>query len=259
LVQLVNVYLSKPGFAESTVQGDLLKNLLGVFQKLLSSMNTDSMAMDLLRAIIDNIPWSVLSVFGTQIWAVLFTRAKTSLTDSFSQDLSSFIGYFTFTQGVAALVSSIESVQAGMFGMVLEKLVLDKTQNVLNPVARRNVALGLTKLVFDSDVLLNETLNRLIIPCVVAILDLVEKEDSSVGAASQGEALMKMQEGGFTNVFSKLRAGNVKVESKLKDVDAKNTVHQGVHALAAQRPDVLSTIQQSLPSNYQGIFRLYTS
>eukprot|EP00475_Leptophrys_vorax_P017510 TRINITY_DN24152_c0_g1_i1.p1 TRINITY_DN24152_c0_g1~~TRINITY_DN24152_c0_g1_i1.p1 ORF type:complete len:984 (-),score=244.54 TRINITY_DN24152_c0_g1_i1:24-2912(-) len=260
LVQLMSVYLAKPGFAGNVVQGDLLKRLLGVFQKLLSSMNTDSMAMDLLRSIVDYVPWNVLSSLASQIWAVLFTRAKNSLTDSFSQDLSSFIGYFAFTHGVETLVSTIESVQRGMFGMVLQKLVLAKIENVLSPVARRNVALGLTKIVFDSNVLFNDAHSGMIVPCVATILDLVERDDtSSVKVGQDEEALLKMQEGGFSNVFSKLRASNVKIESKLKDVDVKQVLHQAVCATGAQRPDVLATITQSLPPNFQGIFRLYTA
>lgn len=226
-----------------------------MFQKLLSSMVTDSFGMDLMRTMLDFIPWSILSPYFVQIWILLFTRAKNSMTDSFSQDLLSFLGHFIYTQGVDCFTSSIESVQPGMFLMVMEKIMLAKIDNVLSPVARRSVALGLIRLVFDSKVLMSDPYVSLLTPSVKCILDLVEKEKMETG--SRDETLQKMQAEGFSNVFCKLRYSNVKIESKLKDANVKEIFERAVKNLQQQSPDAISFIANQLPAQHQSVLLLY--
>lgn len=48
------------------------------------------------------------------------------------------------------LISIIDSIQPGMFGMVIERLILEDTQKVSGAVERKMTAIGLIKLVCET-------------------------------------------------------------------------------------------------------------
>jgi exportin-2 (importin alpha re-exporter) len=193
-----------------------------------------------------------------QIWFVLFNRAKKSLTDSFSQELLSFLGFFAFIHGGDTLVSSIEAVQPGMFGMVFEKIWLAKMENVISPVAKKSVSLGLMSLLFPSGVLLKDQYKGFVVPAVMSLLNIVEEKGAAeLGVGSSGDALLVMEQGGFSNVFSKLKYSSVKIDSRMKELDVRVRLQECVDHMRSSNVGVLEYLHQQLPSEYSQLFSLY--
>lgn len=60
-----------------------------------------------------------------------------------------------FRYSAKELITLIDSIQAGMFGMVLERVVILEIQKVSGVVDRKITAIGLVKMLCDCDLLMN--------------------------------------------------------------------------------------------------------
>lgn len=58
------------------------------------------------------------------VWSLLFTRLQTSRTPRFSHGFGVFLSLFICAAGTAAVVSSMDTVQPGIFGMVAQQVWL---------------------------------------------------------------------------------------------------------------------------------------
>ena len=156
-----------------------IESLLGVFQKLIASKGilTRNMTMvffrkfvmvffihfsandhegfNLLQAMIEFIPKDVMNQYIKQIFTLLFQRLTSSKTTKFVKSFLVFSFLFTCQYGGGALQECIDQIQPGMFGMVIERLVILEVQKVSGLKEKKICAVGMTKWLCETPQFLN--------------------------------------------------------------------------------------------------------
>lgn len=62
---------------------------------------------------------------------------------------------FVFRYSPAELINLIDSIQAGMFAMVIERIIIQDVRKVSGQVEKKITAIGLIKLLCECDLLIN--------------------------------------------------------------------------------------------------------
>eukprot|EP00761_Pharyngomonas_kirbyi_P014201 gb/GECH01014231.1/.p1 GENE.gb/GECH01014231.1/~~gb/GECH01014231.1/.p1 ORF type:complete len:972 (+),score=173.25 gb/GECH01014231.1/:1-2916(+) len=133
-----------------------LEGVLGVFQKLVLSRTYDIHGFQILNATIESVEQSHLMHFFPQILNILFTRLMNKRTGQFGRCLILFLSLFVVCHGGSLLVENVENLQSGLFANLMDSVWLSETQRIVGQQPRKLVAVSLTKLLTETDQLLQE-------------------------------------------------------------------------------------------------------
>jgi len=153
LVRLLQAFISRgPAQVSQHIAG-----LLGVFQKLVASKTNDHEGFYLLQAMVEHLPNESLSQYIKQVFIVLFQRLTSSKTTKYVKSLLVFFFVFAIKNGGSSLIKMIDEIQAGMFGMVCDSLIVkDGTvQKISGTTEKKISAVGLIKLLCECPELTN--------------------------------------------------------------------------------------------------------
>ncbi|KAJ8973541.1 hypothetical protein NQ317_019292 [Molorchus minor] len=146
LVRLLSAYATQA--APQIIAQDKLGGFLGVFQKLIASKSNDHEGFHLMQSMIQH--GSIGAVPFKQIFFLLFQRLSSSKTTKYVINIIVFFCLYIVKYSPNELISTIDGIQAQMFGMVIEKLFLAELQKVAGNIERKIVACGVTKLLCES-------------------------------------------------------------------------------------------------------------
>ncbi|KAG9510537.1 Exportin-2, partial [Fragariocoptes setiger] len=172
LTGLLQTYLEKA--SSSILAGDKLLPLLGVFQKLIASKATDHEGLALLQSMLLHIEPSALDAHMRQIFLLFFQRLTSSKTTKFVRNVLVYFSLYAFLRGPSVLVNTIDSIQASMFGMVVEKLYIPDLQKVSGAIERRICACGLTRILTELPEMIDGPYAHLWLPLLEALVSLIE-------------------------------------------------------------------------------------
>merc|ERR1719315_704624 len=183
LVRLLQAFISR-GPSQVLAQ-DRLSGLLGVFQKLIASKTNDHEGFYLLQSMIEHLPVESLSTYMKQVFIVLFQRLTSSKTTKYVKSLLVFFFVFTIKNGGSNLIQLVDEIQAGMFGMVCDSLIVkDGTvQKVSGTTEKKISAVGLTKLLTETPEIVspNGKYSNQFLPLLTTLIALFElPEDSTI-------------------------------------------------------------------------------
>lgn len=158
-----------------------IQPLLGVFQKLNASKANDHHGFLLLQSLIEFGKYESLEPYMKQIFVLLFQRLTTSKTTKFIKCCLVFFSFFSYKYGGSSLISIIESLQPQMFGMVIRNLFVTEVQKVSDIVEKKICAVGITKLLCETQEMLSGIYANLWPSLLKALIGLFElPEDDSV-------------------------------------------------------------------------------
>ncbi|XP_041975508.1 exportin-2 [Aricia agestis] len=123
-----------------------LNAFLGVFQKLIASKTNDHEGFYLIQTMLFKFGESVMQPYEKQIMTLLFQRLSSSKTTKYVRGLIAFLGFYAATAGADRLVQLVDSVQAGMFAMYVERVLLPELQKVSGALERKAAAVGCVRL-----------------------------------------------------------------------------------------------------------------
>ena len=181
LVRLLQAFISR-GPAQVVGQ-DRITGLLGVFQKLIASKTNDHEGFYLLQSMVEHLPPAALSNYIKQVFIVLFQRLTSSKTTKYVKSLLVFFFVFVIKNGGSQLITTVDGIQNGMFGMVLDSLIIkDGTvQKISGSTEKKIAAVGLTKLLCETDELTAGHYADRFPSLLVALIGLFElPEDESI-------------------------------------------------------------------------------
>jgi len=101
------------------VAAGALEPALGALQKLVSLKSADGEAGPLALALLRGIPPAALDPYLGTLWGLLFRRLQAARTARFARGVVLFASGFALLRGGAALETSVESVQPGLFAASL--------------------------------------------------------------------------------------------------------------------------------------------
>ena len=262
LRRLMGAYLSANGAAIATSSS--LQGVLGIFQKVLSTATYDSEALLLLEAIIEDVPLAQLQPFFPTILSLLFTRLQSEKekekkglgrAPKFYAALVKFIAHATVKMGGDVLIAQVDGLQNGLWGSLLNAVVISKCSLVTDAVDRRLVAVGMVHLLCQTKVMLNENYIGQWPVLLLALVQLLEG-DAPVTAGEDESNWWEQEEVQVDrSSFSRLHnAPELQVSpiATMQETPAQ-FLGQQLGALSKQHPSLLGKLlQERLPekANY---------
>ncbi|KAK4688334.1 exportin-2 (importin alpha re-exporter), partial [Tremellales sp. Uapishka_1] len=188
--------------ANGQVQG-----LLGIFQRLVGSKVNDVFAFELLQALYEFAPLSVMQPFSHTVFMLLLTRLQSKPSTQFN---NSFVYFFTFlcaipSVGPDVVVQVLDGIQPGLFGNLLKGVVLPNTQKV-NIRNRKVVEVGLVRILASSEGILSPSNVVFWTPVFLALLDLFTLPQDITYSGGDDLTEFDPEATGFQSSFSKLGA-----------------------------------------------------
>lgn len=172
LVRLLQAYIAKG--ANRIVATQKLSGLLGVFQKLIASKTNDHEGFYLLQTLVEYMQPEALAPFMKQVFMVLFQRLSSSKTTKFIKGLLVFFSMYAIKNSALGLVQMVDGIQDGMFGQVLERLVISEVQKVSGTTEKKICAVGITKLLSEAGTMLDGRYSNYWAPLLQALIGLLE-------------------------------------------------------------------------------------
>jgi exportin-2 (importin alpha re-exporter) len=240
LVRLIQAYISRG--PQQIVQLNKIEGLLGVFQKLIASRSNDHEGFYLLQAIIEHFPAPVVGQYIKPIFVLLFQRLTSSKTTKFIKSFLVFMFLYVIKYSGASLQETIDSIQANMFSMVCERLIVAEVQKVSGSTERKICAVGMTKLLCETPVMLTGQYSNFWIPILQSLVGLFElPEDDSIPA---DEHFIEIEDTpGYQTAYSQLVfAGKREYDPVATVPDAKLNLAQSLHKLSVSSPGLVSPL-----------------
>lgn len=152
LIRLLSAVV--PRAVDLLQQNNQVENVLGIFQKLVSSKVYEGYGFDLLETVISTFPAAALDQYWIQILNIMLTRLQKQQSTGFQLR---FIRFYHFVasrddKGLGAdfFVAATDRVQQDVFRGLYTTVILPKTQELARPVDRKIAAVSLTKTLADS-------------------------------------------------------------------------------------------------------------
>lgn len=249
LVRLLQAYLQKAP-RELTQEGPL-SQVLGIFNKLVSSKSTDHLGFFILNTIIENLSYEVISPYLCHIWSALFIRLQNQRTVKFVKSVIIFMSLFLVKHGPGALADSINTVQTNIFPAILEQFWATTLKSITGVLETKLCSVASTRLLCESPTLLADTSAALWGKMLDSTMNLLARpEEDRVEEEIEMPDLEKTI--GYTPAFAQLYNAGKKEEDPVKEIkDPKEFLVTSLARLSAQAPGKYpSIIQQSLePAN----------
>ncbi|XP_050045911.2 exportin-2 [Dermacentor andersoni] len=241
LVRLLQAFIERG--AAQILAADRLMGVLGVFQKLIASKTNDHEGFYIVQSILEHMSSDAVGQYIKQIFLLLFQRLQSSKTTKFVRGLLVFFSLYVYRYGAPALISTVDSIQAKMFGMVLERLVISDVQKVTGQLERKICAVGITKLLTEAPALIDGEYSQFWGPLLQALIDLFElPEDDSV---PDDEHFVEIEDTpGYQTAYSQLIFAGKKEHDPFKGSipDARLHLVQSLQKLSAACPGRLAPL-----------------
>lgn len=166
--------------SNTVIETGNLQAFLGVFQKLIASKANEAYGLALLQDIFYNIPPSYLEPYLKQIGILLMTRLSKSVTDRFVSQLALTVYFVAAAQrdglGPDYIIKIFDSAQGNIFGSIFSKFILPSTTKIVSLRERKIAAVGLTKILTESQAFVSGAYNSNWTEGLVILVDLLKTD-----------------------------------------------------------------------------------
>jgi len=255
LVRLLQAFISRgPGQVTQQISG-----LLGVFQKLIASKTNDHEGFYLIQSIIEHLPAESLQSYMKQVFIVLFQRLTSSKTTKYVKSLLVFFFVYTIKNGGSSLIKMVDSIQAGMFGMVCDSLIVKdgSIQKISGSTEKKIAAVGLTKLLTETPELMGGAYSAQFLPLLTALVGLFElPEDETI---PDDEHFIEIEDTpGYQTAYSQLIfAGKPEHDPVAGVGDPKAFLAKSLASLSSRHPGTLTNLVSGLQAQPQQFLQQY--
>ncbi|KAL8208094.1 hypothetical protein R6Q57_007506 [Mikania cordata] len=194
-----------------------LRNVLGIFDKLVKKTSTEEQGFHVLNPIIESLGYDVTAEHIKNIWGSLFTRLQNSKTPRFVRCLIIFLSLFLVKHGIQTLVDSINSIQSNLFQQLLALVWISNLKTITGYTEVKLSAVASTKLLCESPLLLDPAAEELwgkLLDSIVTLLSQPEEArvEDEPEVPDFGEA------SGYQATFIRLHNAGKKEEDPLKEI-----------------------------------------
>ncbi|XVE77293.1 hypothetical protein DITRI_Ditri13aG0050800 [Diplodiscus trichospermus] len=256
LVRLLQAFLQKA--PHELNQEGRLNQVLGIFNMLVSSRNTDEQGFYVLNTVIENLEYGVISPYMSNIWNVLFMRLQNNRTIKFQKSVVIFMSLFLVKHGAKNLVDTMNAVQDNIFLVILEQFWIPNLKLITGTIELKLTAVASTRLICESPVLLDAAAARhwgRMLDSIVTLLSRPEQER----VEEEPEMPDIAENVGYTATFVKLYNAAKKEDDPLTEVkDPKQFLVASLAKLSALSPGKYpQIINENLePANQAALLQL---
>ncbi|XP_026476841.1 exportin-2 [Ctenocephalides felis] len=257
LMRLLCAFISKA--ANVLDQQQKLNGLLGVFQKMIASKVNDHEGFYLLQNLLIYYPMASLEPTLKQVFLLLFQRLSSTKTTKFVRGLIVWFSLFCARTSPDKLINIVDSIQAQMFGMVLQRVLITDLQRVSGALEIRLVAVGTARLLCESSEMITGQYRQYWKPLMEALVQLFElPADESL---LPDDHYVEIEDTpGYQVAYSQL---NYAAEGQLDPLpDVKDPVKflaESLGRLSASNPAIVRENIMSLSPNFKLAIEKYLS
>ena len=196
----------------------------------------------------------VLGQYLTTLWSLLCQRLQTSATPKYTRYFLIFLALFIDKHGVSTVTTSLDSVQSGLFGMLLQQVLMPNFASVTGDVEHKLCAVALTKILCDCPAILSDknTWTKLL-----ALLVTYIEGNAGEGAGGDDGDDEERALAGYSAAFAQLHHAQRKETDPLPDVrDVRHFLATSLSAMSHTHP-VGAVIAQGLDSQSQNALKSY--
>ncbi|KAF3328821.1 exportin-2 [Carex littledalei] len=256
LVRLLQAFLRK--MPNELNREGRLGQVLGIFSQLISVNSTEELGFFVLNTVVENLSYEIISPYVGNIWGALFGRLQSRRVYKFVSPLVIFMSLFLIKYGPAVLVDSINSIQQGLFLMILQQFWIPYSTKISGTVEQKLITVALTRLICESPLLLDPAASENWGKLVDGIVQLLTNSDQA-GADLEDDAADVPETIEYTGSFAKLHSAGKKDDDPLKEIrDPKQFFVSSVAGLSAQFPGRFGPVIQQFvsPANQTALVQL---
>ncbi|XP_068140757.1 exportin-2 [Drosophila tropicalis] len=264
LIRLLSAFI-KRGSAQIQATGKL-NGILGIFQKMIASKANDHEGFYLLQTLIFHYPTPEMQTSMRQIFGLLFQRLSVAKTPKYLSGIIVFFSYYIVKFGGSALVQLIDDIQPGMFGMVLERVLITDLNKVTKAIERKAVSVGITKLLTECPEMCSPHYNQFWPRLLHALIDVFERPAEKLapfeGAATDTGNVFSLEDegegGGYQVAFAQLSHAQPTRQDYVAEVtDTRQFLATSLSKFSQSRPGELATLLGSLQPDYKQMVQKY--
>ncbi|KAL1191648.1 Exportin-2 [Cardamine amara subsp. amara] len=234
LVRLLQAFLQKA--PHEVTQENRLSQVLGIFEKLVSSPSTDEQGFYILNTVIEYLDYSVIAPYMKGVWSALFTRLQNKKTVKFQKSLVIFMSLFLVKHGQAHLVETMNTVQPNILTAILEHFWIPNLKLIMGTIEVKLTAVAATRLICETPALVDPSAAKLWGKMLDSIVTLVARPEQE-RVLDEPEMPEISENVGYTAAFVNLHNAGKKEEDPLSDIrDPKQFVVASVARLASASP-----------------------
>ena len=255
LGRLIRAFISKG--PNQIIAENKVEPLLGVFQKMIASKSNDHEGFYLLQAIVEHFPESVVQKYIKPVFNILFTRLTGSKTTKFVKNFLVFMFLYTIRYSGSSLQEVIDSIQANMFGMVCDRLIVNEVQKVSGNTEKKICAVGITKLLCETPCMVGGQYANYWLPVLTALVKLFELPEDD--AIPDDEHFVEIDDtAGYQSAYSQLVfAGKKKTDPVAAITDVRANLAQSLYKLSVGSPGVVRPLVGQLHPDVGGCLQKY--
>ena len=255
LVRLIQAYVARG--PQQIVALNKLESLLGIFQKLVASRSNDHEGFYMLQTLVEHLPESAMTQYIKPVFMLLFQRLTSSKTTKFVRNFLVFSFLYVTRYGGASLVQTVDAIQANMFGMVCERLIVAEVQRVSGAVERKICAVGLTRLLCETPALLTGAYASYWPALLQALLGLLELPPDE--STPDDEHFVEIEETpGYQAAYSQLAFAGRPERDPLSGVaNPRHNLAAALHKLSVGSPGMVSPLVEQLTPQAKGYLQGY--
>lgn len=237
LVRLLQAFLQKA--PQELYQEKRLEQVLGIFEKLVSSSSTVEQGFYILNTVIENLTYDAIALYVSHIWNALFIRLQSNKSMKFVKSLVIFMSLFLVKHGSQKLVDSINSLhqnQPNLFGQILDHFWIPNLKLITGSIELKLTAVASTRLICESPALLDPTASERWVKMLDSIVILLSRPEQD-RVEDEGDVPDFGETAGYGAAFVKLHNAGKKEEDPLKEIrDPKQYLVESLARLSALSP-----------------------
>ncbi|ORX62315.1 importin-alpha re-exporter [Hesseltinella vesiculosa] len=215
LVRLLEAYLNRG--INNILATNRLETILGIFQqKLINSRLNDHFGMTLLNSVIKAVPWNVLKNYMPALVSCILRRLQGKRRDGkmtmdrFTRNVTLWFCLFFTLERLGSpdeLIQIIDSMQPGLFGQLMESVLLDNLNSMRDPIDYKICSFGMVRMLTASNLMFQPNYVGSLWPRTFnALLSQLELPPNFVAEEEENFDRFEMDEENATyqNTFSRL-------------------------------------------------------
>ncbi|KAK9910160.1 hypothetical protein M0R45_034134 [Rubus argutus] len=259
LVRLLQAFLQKA--PHELNQEGRLRQVLEIFNKLLSARSTDEQGFYVLNTVVESLDFNVIAPYIGQIWSALFTVLQSRQTGKFIKSLLIFMSLFLVKHGSTNLVDSMNGIQANLFLVIVGQFWISNLRLITGVIETKLTAVASTRLLCESQSLLDAAAVEQWGKMLNSIVTLVSRTEQD-RVEEDPEMPDIAENAGYSATFVRLHNAGKSEDDPLKDIrDAKEFLVTSLARLSALSPGRYPQIisQYVEPANQAELLRLCNS
>ncbi|KAJ3694500.1 hypothetical protein LUZ60_009980 [Juncus effusus] len=258
LVKLLQTYLQK--MPNELNREGRLNQVLEIFNKLILAPSTEELGFFVLNTVIENLNYEIISPQFGNIWAALFRRLQNRRGVKFVNLLIIFMSLVLIKHGPAVLIDSINAIQnSSLFVSILQQFWIPNLKLVSGPIEQKLTAVASTRLLCESNFLLDPTQSENWGKLVNSVITLLTKSDQFGGEIAEDEIVDFTETVGYSVSFARLHYAGKKEDDPLKEIrDPKQFFVSSLAGLSARFPMRFGPVIQQFvePANQSALLQL---